>query len=90
MDLNRTGWVVLATASAACFLILACCVPLELVDPEKVTDWAAQKAAKLAECEIKGAQTQAERRACLGQFVSDLGTPSCGDAERWLDSGASQ
>lgn len=55
-------------------------------DRAKLTDWAAEKAARFAECQLQDPLSKQQAAACLGTFASDLGTDACGETTRWLDS----
>lgn len=66
---------------------LAGCELADVVDPDKAAQWAAGKAARMLECQVIDAQTERERRDCLGEFASDLGSSACDAADRWVQTG---
>lgn len=70
---------------ALVFAPAACDLPT--VDPDKAAAWATAKAGRLLECQVIDAQTERERRDCLGEFASDLGSSACGAAAQWIESG---
>jgi len=47
--------------------------------------YAAEKAQRLAHCQLQEV-SEAQAKACLGQFARDLGTKACDDANEWLEA----
>ncbi len=61
-------------------LPLFACVSLE-----GLRQYAEEKAGRLLECQSQDLSVD-QAKACLGQYARDLGTKSCSEAEKWLDT----
>jgi len=53
---------------------------------EGLRDYAGEKAVRLAECQAQDLTSTEQAKACLGQYARDLGTKTCKEGEKWLET----
>jgi hypothetical protein len=66
------------------------CAHFEHFDRAAVGQWGAEKASRLALCQIQGDEglipTRERAVECLGEFARDMGTDACQAADDWIAS----
>jgi hypothetical protein len=74
------GAVLLVTWCLFWLSILASCET-----PDQVRRWVAQKAERLARCQMLDPASADQAKACLGQFAQDRKTETCAAANAWIE-----